>query len=82
MKTTSKVLLPFETIETLCRSQKLIYVKEQNACEVFFYIFFAFRDKLFINMRLWLENVFSISLENTVDMSCAQYKYTGDSVYL
>ena len=52
-------------------------LKQQNPCDMFFYLF-AFREKLFIDMCLWLKNVFSISLEDTVDMSCAQYKYTGD----
>merc|ERR1712080_345329 len=36
----------------------------------------VFRDFLFTAFREWLGEVMGISLENTVDMSCAKYEYT------
>lgn len=37
----------------------------------------CFRAALFESFRSWLGEVLGIELENTVDISCAKYEYTG-----
>jgi len=40
----------------------------------------ALRKFLYSDFRLWLTEVTGIELDSTVDMSCAQYSHTGNSI--